>query len=276
MSVRFLAALAAGLLLAALTPARAQDRVAPPKVKPTAEAVLKALHESEVIIEGDLSTIPLFELTQYLSKRHGVGFVINEENFRAENVNDIKEKRPNLAAPQQLNGLTLHQLLSHVLESMNATYVIRNGGIEVVTVRYAARLSKAEVVTGGGEGGARTALAEPLVSVIVKEKPLNEVLAELAERYDLNVTLAPQAGDARTGFVTARLLNVPADRAVEYLALLADLRVVRQGNTFLVTGRDHVNELFHEKLDREREKIEVEKLRNAPPPKPEPQPDPKP
>src|SRR5437763_558178 len=80
-------------------------------------------------------------------------------------------------------------------------------------------------------------LAEPLVSVVYKEKPLNEALADLAEEFDLNVVVAPQAGDSRMAFVTARLLNVPADKALELIAVQADLRVVRKGTAFLVTSR---------------------------------------
>jgi hypothetical protein len=116
------------------------------------------------------------------------------------------------------------------------------------------------------------------VSAVVKEKPLNEVVAKIAEMYDLTVVVAPQAGDAKTGFVNARLLNTPADKALELLALQCDLRVVRRGSAFLITSRDQANELFGEKLDKERQLIEVQKLREAPakpPAPPEKPPEPK-
>jgi hypothetical protein len=52
------------------------------------------------------------------------------------------------------------------------------------------------------------------------------------------------------------------------------LRVVRRGNAFLITSRDHANELFGEKLEKQRQLIEIQKLREAPakppaPPAPE-------
>ncbi|MBY0458451.1 MAG: hypothetical protein K2V38_14020, partial [Gemmataceae bacterium] len=113
--------------------------------------------------------------------------------------------------------------------------------------------------------------AEPLVSAVAKEKPFNEAVARIAEQYDLTVVVAPQAGDAKTGFVTARLLNVPADQAIELLALQCDLRVVRKGKAYFVTGRDHANDLFNEAQDIERRKIELKKFRDAPPVPPMPE-----
>ena len=112
------------------------------------------------------------------------------------------------------------------------------------------------------------------MSAVIKEKPLNEAVALLAERYDLTVVVSPQAGDAKTGFVTARILNVPAADALELLAVQSDLRVVRKGTAFLITSRDHANELFGEKMEKERQKIELDKFRAAPPPRPQPEPKP--
>ena len=112
-------------------------------------------------------------------------------------------------------------------------------------------------------------LAQPLVSFVVKEKPLNEAVAAIAERYDLTVVVTPQAGDAKMGFVTSRLLNVSADRALELLALQNDLRVVRKGTAFLITSREHAEGLHNEKMERERQKIELDKFRQMPPPRPE-------
>ena len=76
-------------------------------------------------------------------------------------------------------------------------------------------------------------------------------MASLADRYDLTAIVSPQAGDARrAGFITARLLNVPADRALELVALQADLRVVRKGAAFLITSREHADALFQEEIEK--------------------------
>lgn len=269
MSVRFLTAFVAVALCA--SPALAAD---PPAKKPDpAESVLDTLFGQEVTVgQENINDIPLFELLEKLSKRHALTFVINEEAFKAAGMPDVKERKPNLAATN-VRGLQLHQFLALIGESMGTTYLVRKSVIEIVPVSYAAKVAKAQ--TEQGEDGA-VRLVEPLVCAVFKEKPLNEAVALLAERYDLNVVVTPQAGDAKTGFVTARLLNMPADKALEMLAVQSDLRVVRKGNGYLITSRDHANEMFNEKLERTRQMIELENLRKAGPPKPEPQPQPEP
>ena len=69
---------------------------------------------------------------------------------------------------------------------------------------------------------------------------------------------------------------MPADKAIDLLALQCDLRVVRRGTAFMLTSKDHANELFGEKLDKERQLIEVEQLRKGPAKPPEKAPEPKP
>jgi hypothetical protein len=269
MSLRFLMALAAGL--AFCVPASAADP-APGKQPNSTEATLDALFSPLVFPDNaNINELPLFELLQILSKRYNINFVIAEEQFKIEDVRDIRERKPNLAATQ-LRGLSVHQFLTTVLESMGVTYIVKGNAIEIVPPLYAAKVAKVAVKVDMDGPKLPT---EPLVSLIVKEKPLNETVALLAERYDLNVVVSPQSGDAKTGFVTARLLNVPADKALELLALQCDLRVVRKGNAYMITSRDHSNEMFGEKLERERQLIELEKFRQAPPPKPEPKVDPK-
>jgi tetratricopeptide (TPR) repeat protein len=99
-----------------------------------AQKQLKSLIEDQEVLleEGNLNDIPLFELLQKLSKRYAVTFVIMEEHFKAEQVNDIKEKKPNLAATQ-LRGMKLGTFLDIVLLSMNATYIVRPDYVEITT-----------------------------------------------------------------------------------------------------------------------------------------------
>ncbi len=250
-------------------PAFAGDvKPAPAKKADPLERVLATLDGELQLKEGaSVNEIPLFELLAFLSKQSDQTFTINEEAFKREGLADIKEAKTTVAVTQ-LRGMSVRQFLALTLDSLNATYLVKNGVIEVVPLRHAAAVTKS--ATSEGEDG-RPRLNEPLVSVILKEKPLNEAVATLAEMYDLNVIVSPQAGDAKTGFVSARLLNVPADKALELIAVQCDLRVVRKGNAFLLTSKDQANELFNEKLDKERQKIEVEKLREAPRSHPRPQ-----
>ncbi|VTU02317.1 unnamed protein product [Gemmataceae bacterium] len=276
MSRRFLFALVAGLALLAgasadPAPAPVPAARAPEKARPTGtDAILAFLHEQEVVWDDNINEIPLWELLQKMTKWSGLNISVNEQAFKTTQVNDIKELKPNVVATQ-LRGLTGHQFLATVLEGMDATYLVRGGRIEIVPVAYAARVAKAKLTEP--EDGP-SVLAEPLVCVSFKEKALNEAVALVAVRYDLTVVVAPQSGDARAGFVTARLLNVPADKALDLLAVQCDLRVVRQANAFLVTSRDHANELFAERVEREKQEIELERLKEGPPPAPAPVPEP--
>jgi hypothetical protein len=268
MSARFPTALAAALVLGVLSvPAVARDE---PQAKAKAPedpvaSLIEKLHTGEVPpFEGEINNIPLFELLARLSKVHGVNFVINEEVFKATGVNDVKDKKPNLSTTQ-LRGLTLHDFLTTVLPSMHATYMVKGKAIEIVPPSFAAKLTKVELIENENES---KSLAQPLVSAVFKEKPLNEAVALIAERYDLTVVVSPQAADAKAGFVTARLLNVPADKAVELLAVQCELQVVRKGTAFLITSKEHADAMFHERIEKERVKIELEHFRKAPPPKP--------
>ncbi len=253
----------------ATAPAFADERKPDPKPADTkadkktdsVEKILDALAQECVLEKGtNLNEVPLFELLQVLTAKHGVTFVINEETFKAIGSPNIRESKPTAIATA-LGNVTLRQFLAGVLEGLGAAYLVKNGVIEIATVQYVAKVTKSGT---SQDEDSRPRLSEPLVSAIVKEKPLNEVVAKIAEQYDLTVVVAPQAADAKAGFVTARLLNVPADKAIELLALQCDLRVVRRGAAYFLTSREHANELFGEKLDKERQQIEVQKLREAP------------
>ena len=272
MSLRFLLTLVVALALVAPVLAQKSE---PVNVKPAPSdglaALLDKLHNETVSLPpgANLNDMPLMELLLYLSKTYNVTFVILEEPFKEEGITDIRDKKTTLAATS-LRGLTLHEFLTKVLENLSATYLVKGNTIKIVPTAYAAKVTG----TGTDQKGDKS-IPQPLVSAVIKEKPLNEAVAQLAEWYDLTAIVAPQAGDGRKGPVTARLLNVPASTALELLAVQCDLRVVRQGNAFLITSREHAHELFNEKLERERLKIELQKFRDAPPPRPEHAPLPK-
>ncbi len=232
----------------------------------THDQLLGLLHEkADAFDDTNLTDCPLIELLHMMSKRHNVTFVILEEAFKAEQVNDIKEMKPNLATTQT-KGMTPHQMLTMILGSMNATYLVKNGRLEIVPIKFAAKVCKA-ALTQHEEG--RETLTDPLITVNIKEKSLKEAVSLIAERYDLTVVISPQAGENRPGFVTASLQNVPADQALEVFAELCDLQVVRRGNVFLITSRDHANKMLKEQLEKARHEFELKKLREVQPKTPE-------
>jgi hypothetical protein len=255
-SVRFLMTFALALLALSAGSASAQNQPGR-KPDPTVELLAKLRKPMDL---GKLDGISLNDLAALLGEKSGVTVLVNETAFRnidqAANPGEIMVKVPPLRA------MSMTAALPHILGQMDATFLVRKDHIEIVPIAFAAKETK-NIASKEDDGPVQ--LAQPLVSMIFKEKPFNEAVAELAEEYNLTVVISPQSGDARTGFVTARLLNTPADKALELLTVQCDLRIVRKANTFLITSRDHANELFNERMERERSKIDLEKFRNAPP-----------
>jgi hypothetical protein len=273
MSVRLLACAVFGLVLAA-GPVTADD---PPKPKPgTTDHILAALRQPVSFERVEEHT--LGEILDHLSEKYDLTFTISDETFKAANEQNPRQVRPG-TLPNRVKGMTLHRFLSLALEGVKGTYLVRKGYIEIIQIEFAAKETQ-NALRDDRDYPHFLRLKEPLVSAAYKEKPLNEALADLAEEYDLTVVVSPQAGDARMGFVNARLLNLPADKAVELLALQADLRVVRRGTAYLVTSKDHADAMAGEKIEKERQQIELGWMRKGPPPpapapKPEPAPEPK-
>jgi hypothetical protein len=251
MFLRLAMTLAAGLVCADF--ATAADP--PPLQQDNTSELLHILFNKQVEVEGNINDMSLMDLLTILSKKHGITFVINQDSFKAEGGMEITEKKPSVASTK-LNGLTLHQFLVRVLDSLGGTYIVKGGVVEIVHFAHAVRVAR---VTTDEDGD--TSLKEPLVCAIIKQKPLADAIDLLASRYDLSVTIAPQARDGSASAVSARLMNLPADKAIEMLAVQCELRVVRKGNAFLITSREHAKTLLAEQVEADRQKIELEKLR---------------
>lgn len=203
--------------------------------------------------------VRLDELVDLIEEKHDIPVLVNEASFTEVGLAACKPDAPPLKLPRRGLNLSVESVLRNCLGQVPATFLVRRTHIEIVSLPFAVRETKNEVSVEDPSGAAL--LRAPLVCGIYKEKPFNEVVADLAEEYDLNVVVSPQAGDNRTAFVSVRLLNVPADNALELLAAQADLRVLRKGKAYFITSTDHATALFDEKLERERKQIEIDNLR---------------
>lgn len=221
---------------------------------PTAQ-VLAKLRQPLALKSGEVS---IQEFAALVEKGTGVGVVVNEGAFRDSGA-AAAEADGLLVRPAGFKGASAAAVLRLTLAKTDATYLVRRDHLEIVPVSHARREARATTRTDPQTGNDIPPF--PLVSGVFKERPLSEALDELAADHDLTVLLSPQAADQRAAFVSARLLNVPADTAVELLALQADLRVVRRGAALLVTSKDHSDGLFNERNDRRRQRIETENLR---------------
>lgn len=223
------------------------EKKAPPD--PTAQLLAKL--RQPLVLKGD--ELPLAEFAVQVEKATGIGVVVNDAAFRQDG-----EAPDNLTVqPPRFKG-DAATVLRLALATRGATYLVRRSHIEFVPIAVARREARLPEADKNGE----PLHPYPLVSAVVRERPLTDALADLAADHDLTVLVSPQVGDQKSAFVTARLLNVPADQAVELLALQADLRVVRRGTAFLVTSKEHADNLFSERMDREQRRAELEGSRN--------------
>jgi hypothetical protein len=268
MSARFPIALTIALALSA-DPAIAQNQ---PGRKPDATAELLT-RLRKPMDQPRLDNISLDKFAVRIGEMVGVPVLINESAFKG--IDPHGNPGGLMIKVTEVKGMTTSNTLNHALSHLESTFLVYKDHIEIVPIAFAAKETK-NIAPTEDDGPVR--LAQPLVSMIFKEKPLNDAVAELAEEYNLTVIVFPQSGDARTGFVSARFLNTPADKALELLALQCDLRIVKKANTFMITSRDHSNDLFNERNEREKAKIELDKFRTSPffPPQLQPQPAPNP
>ncbi len=224
-------------------------KAAPAPADPTAQLLAKL--RQPLTLPADEMT--LTEFAAQVEKATGVGVVINERAVRNEGEPDATVR------PVRFKGATGAAVLRHTLDQLGATYLVRRDHVEIVPLDFARRAARQPAAS---DANGDPLESFPLVAAVFKERPLNAALEELAADHALTVIVAPQAADQKAAFVSARLMNVPADRAVELLALQADLRVVRRGAAFLVTSKEHAEAMFNERMDREQRKIELENLRN--------------
>jgi hypothetical protein len=253
------------LALAAAAPATARE----PQPDHTADLIHKLFAQKVVFDPGtNINDLPLIELLNYVSRKYELTFSINTSSFQAADVADIGERRPSLVITS-FSGLYLHQFLNQVLRGMGATYLLRDDLVEIVALPYAAKISKNSLET---DVNGTVLLKEPIVNAIVKNEKLADVLDLLAVRYNLSLSVSQLARDGASTTISTRLLNLPADKALDLLAAQCDLRVVREGNAFLITTRENAKVLLAERAEADMQKLELRKLepRNPQPNDPSP------
>ncbi len=140
-----------------------------------------------------------------------------EEYFKADQVNDIKDKKPNLAATQ-LRGLKLGTFLDMVLLSMNATFIVRPDYIEITT--FDRRLEE------------KVTRVFPVADLVIPDPQLGQPTDAVAEPEHPE----PAVGDLRSGTRRAKLPGIrgcvrwrPGRRPVRRRPVRRRCRAIRQG-----------------------------------------------
>lgn len=173
-----------------------------------------------------------------LAEQHGLTgkVILDAQAFKATGVEDVRAAMVKL---DKLADVKLATVLSAILKQVNGCYLVKDGLI-VITSKAARR---AELGEKDDDAEAAVRDAMPLVRMTFTETPIRKVVEELAEKFERTILIAPYLAERGDVLVTAKLVNVPLDHAVELLADMAELALVKRGNALYVTSRERAKEM---------------------------------
>ena len=210
--------------------------------------LIQKLHTQKVKFPNSLKDTPLRTLKEQLEKQFQITFVVREDLFKLQDQADGEIMDRKFKLDTNLSGIPLEAFLRLALQDIKATFLVRKHYIEITTWEAAVAQSDDPALALLFKEGAPETIAAalrdfirdtPLVSTVVKDRPFEHAVGELADTYGFTVVVAVQAVDLSKTTVSARLMNVPFPTAIEVLALNAGLKVVRRDNTFIVTTPEH-------------------------------------
>lgn len=165
---------------------------------------------------------------------------------------------------RKMSHVRLETVLKKILERVpllgRATYILRRDGIEITTERFKLHEFYRHRIPGdhtplsplGGENPEffnSRSFYLPLVQAEFEKRPLEEAFRELADATDCSVILDERVRD-KAKPVTATLINVPLDTAVELLANMVDLHVLSRDRTLYVTTKENIDAMQKELVER--------------------------
>jgi hypothetical protein len=160
--------------------------------------------------------------------------LIDVEFFKREK-GDFDPERVQIKFQNKLVGVSLRTVLQLICEQNDAGFVVRKDFIEILP----AETLRKEL--NYPQGTVRDFCS--LVVCNCEKIPLEKALNDLAKLHNRTVVLSPQAEKELSQPISARLINVPFDVAVESLADMAGLKLVRKSNVLLVTTKKQAAEL---------------------------------
>jgi hypothetical protein len=228
-----------GWLLSAAPPASSR---APAPSKPNTLRLPKVRPGEDVAItlnkvvdwQGiDDIKVTLPEALEQLAKVHRVTFDINEKAFTDAGCDSVWKTEicnPNPLPPIKSSlAAVLKRILTRVPVKCGATWMVRRDHIEITT----GAAQRAEIM-----GKDYTGPMSPLVCVTADKRPLDELVAYLADQGERNVAIDPRVGDKAQAPITMYLINKPLDSALFLAADMAGLSFVQIDNTFYITTPD--------------------------------------
>ncbi|HEY1186037.1 MAG TPA: DUF5320 domain-containing protein [Gemmata sp.] len=151
----------------------------------------------------------------------------------------------------RLKSVKVETILAMLCEQTNTRFLVYPDHITIVPDVFAAYESGALTVPTDPNSEEAPLLSSTdllrskpltrrgLVNASFKNKPLGEILDEIADATGANVTLSPTLpAQVRQTPVTVRFANTPVDAAVRTLCEMTETGVIEDANVLLVTSRE--------------------------------------
>jgi hypothetical protein len=180
----------------------------------------------------------LEEALDLLAKEYGLKFDVNEAAFKGEQAEDVLSKPVVEQSIRKMSHVplaaVLRKVLARVPSESGATYILRDGTVEITT-----HASVIKEIWGDAYSGPYL----PLVNATVDKRPLEDALKELAAATEYNIVLDSRSAEKAKIPVSATFANTPLDTAVRLLADMADLKPFLVDNVIYVTTRERAKQM---------------------------------
>jgi RNA polymerase sigma factor (sigma-70 family) len=215
----------------------AADRKAPANFERTFE--LRDILAKTIDCAGyDDPKSTLQEVLEQLGKIHRITFDVNEKAFKAEKVKEVLKfevANPPIPPMKTSLGAVLRKVIERIPD-VQATFLIRKDVIEITTEKaLRAELGAPKQQPGGPQ--------LTLVWHDFRKVSVQTALQDIADATGESIVLDPRAEKQAAAVITARLLNVSVESAVDVLSDMAGLEVVRVESVYYVTTPDNAQRL---------------------------------
>jgi hypothetical protein len=219
-------------------PPSAQQPTAKPSAKP--DPVVALIEKLNVRIENPVlpKGMTAGEYVAKLSKEYGVEIALDEDTFKESFLEEPSGKKLSF---QIAKGTRLRSVLLKIAENISPG---GDGGTSGAIFVHPDRVEITRRSRLHESVNRQDLLLEsrtwwspwPWLSVAATDRPLAEILREVADVYEVNIVVTASAVKTAETRITTRLLNTPLDTGIETLARQAGLGVAVVDNVYLITS----------------------------------------
>jgi hypothetical protein len=184
--------------------------------------------------EGRITVAKLLEklekLTESADGKKRVKFEVDSDVINRTATRHFDPQRTTIHFSTSFKNVPMSTILEVMCQQIHAGYMVRKECIEIVSIPD----MRAELDYASGPDRDFCNLVVRFYDNVALEKAFND----LADRHGRTVALSPKAATALKKEITARLVNVPFETAIECLADQAGLKVVHKSNVLMIKTRE--------------------------------------